>query len=379
VRIERIDVFPVSFPFRREFRISRGTVGSATLGRPSLIVKLTTETGVVGWGESVPVRQWSYETVESAYTTMTRYLAPALIGADVFDVDGLHARMDREIAPGYTLGQPIARAGLDIAAHDAIGKALNAPLWAYWGVRRKSAIALSWTVAVSDLDEIAPVVAEGKEKGYDNFNVKVGHESEPDFDITLCRIVRQLAPNGFLWADANGGYTVETAKRLVRRFAEIGVDVLEQPLPPNALSGYAELRRLDALPITVDEGLVTPRDAVEMIRLGLIGGIAMKPARVGGLRPQRRLIEIVQDAGLLFLGSGLTDPDISFAASVQIYAAYGLNYPAALNGPQFLNATVASRGVRVVDGVAHVPEGAGLGIEVDEERVRGLGFDVCVG
>ena len=179
-------------------------------------------------------------------------------------------------------------------------------------------------------------------------------------------------------ADANGGYTVATAKRLSRRFANLGVDVLEQPLPPNALSGYAELRRVDALPIVVDEGLITPRDGIEMIRLGLIGGVAMKPARVGGLRPQRRLIEIVQDAGLMFLGSGLTDPDISFAASVQIYAAYGLNYPAALNGPQFLNGTVATKGVRVADGVAHVPEGAGLGVEVDEERVRALGFDVRV-
>lgn len=378
MKIERIEVFPVSFPFLREFRISRGTVGSATLGRPSLIVKLTTDAGVVGWGESVPVRQWSYETVESAYTTMTRYLAPALIGADVFDLDGLHARMDREIASGYTLGQPIARAGLDIAAHDAIGKALNLPLSAYWGVRRKSVIALSWTVAVPSLDEIEPVVAEGKAKGYANFNVKVGHESEPDGDIALCRIVRQLAPDGFLWADANGGYTVETAKRLIRRFAEIGVDVIEQPLPPNALAGYAELRRLDALPITVDEGLITPRDCVEMIRLGLIGGVAMKPARVGGLRPQRRIIEIVQDAGLMFLGSGLTDPDISFAASAQIYAAYGLQYPAALNGPQFLNGSVVTEGVRVADGVAHVPEGAGLGVVVDEAKVRALGFDAGV-
>jgi muconate cycloisomerase len=111
---------------------------------------------------------------------------------------------------------------------------------------------------------------------------------------------------------------------------------------------------------------------MEMIRLNLIGGVAMKPARVGGLRPQRRLIEIVQDAGMVFLGSGLTDPDISFAASVQIYAAYGLEYPAALNGPQFLNAPIVSSGLRVERGTAHVPQGPGLGIEVDESRFQEL-------
>lgn len=378
MKIERIEIFPVLFPFLREFRTARGTVGSATQGRPSLVVKLTTDTGLVGWGESVPVRQWSDETVETAYTTMTRYLVPALLGADLFDLDGLHARMSREIASGYTLGQPIARAGLDIAVHDAIGKALGIPLWAYWGLRRQHALTLSWTVAVSDLDEVAPAVAEGKSKGYRHFNVKVGHETTPDVDVALCRRIRQLAPEGFLWADANGGYSLATAKRLLRRFADVGVDVLEQPLPPNALSGYAELRRLDALSLVVDEGLVTPRDALEMIRLGLIDGIAMKPARVGGLRPQRRLIELVEDAGLLLLGSGLTDPDISFAASVQIYAAYGLRYPAALNGPQFLKGTILSRGVRVADGVAYVPEGPGLGVEVDEERIRALQYPLGI-
>lgn len=376
MNIERIEVFPVSFPFLREFKISRGTVGSASVGRPSLLVKLTTDTGVVGWGESVPVRQWSYETVETAYSTMTRYLIPSLIGADLFDVDGLHARMDKEIAPGYTLGQPIARAGLDIAAHDAIGKVLNLPIRDYWGVKRKDAIALSWTVAVSDLDEIGGIVEEGKSKGYRNFNVKVGHEANPSFDITLCRMVRELAPDGFLWADANGGYSTETARRLVRDFAELGVDILEQPLAPNNLSGYRDLRNLAAIPITVDEGLITPRDLIEMIRMNAISGVAMKPARVGGLRPQRRIIEIVQDAGMVFLGSGLTDPDIGFAASVQIYAAYGLPYPAALNGPQFLNASIATKGVRVENGIAYVPDGAGLGVEVDEEKVRGLALNV---
>jgi L-alanine-DL-glutamate epimerase-like enolase superfamily enzyme len=376
MQIDRIEVLPVSIPFRGEFRISRGTVGSAQVGRPSLLVRLTTDDGTVGWGESVPVRQWSYETVESAYTTMTRYLAPALVGADLFDVDGIHRRMDREIAPGYTVGQPIARAGMDIAVHDAIGKALGVSLRDYWGVRRRDAIALSWTVAVSGREEAERVVGEGRDRGYENFNIKVGHEADPDFDVSLARVVRALAPHGFLWADANGGYTLHTARRVARGLAEAGADVLEQPLPMNYRSGYADLRRQGALPIVVDEGMIAPRDLVEAIRLDLVDGVAMKPARVGGLWPQRRMIELVQDAGLLFLGSGLTDPDIGFAASVQIYAAYGLAYPAALNGPQFLDATVVSSGVRVEAGAAYVPSAPGLGVEVDEALVEALAFSV---
>ena len=115
---------------------------------------------------------------------------------------------------------------------------------------------------------------------------------------------------------------------------------------------------------------------MEMVRLDLIDGIAMKPARVGGLLPQRRMIEIVLDAGLIFLGSGLTDPDIGFAASVQVYAAFGLAYPAALNGPQFLDASIASAGVVVENGEALVPSGPGLGVAIDESRLAAIALDL---
>lgn len=376
MKIERIDLIPVEYPFRGEFRISRGSVGSAALGRQTVIAKLTTENGTVGWGESAPIRQWSYETLESVYSTLSRYLVPAVLGADLFDLDGLHRRMDAEIAPGYTLGQPIARAAIDIAAHDALGKMLGVSLSQYWGTARLRSVPLSWTVAVPTLEKAEEAVEEGRAAGYSHFNIKVGSEDRLDFDIALARYVRQAAPDGFLWADANGGYSVQTAKEAARRLADAGADVLEQPIPINAVSGYRELRRLNALPVAVDEGIVSPRDLIEWIRLDLIDGIAMKPMRVGGLYPQRRLIETALDAGLMFLGSGLTDPDIGFAASVQIYAAYGLKYPAALNGPQFLSASAASKGVQVENGCAHVPDSAGLGIEMDESALERMRIEV---
>jgi len=98
----------------------------------------------------------------------------------------------------------------------------------------------------------------------------------------------------------------------------------------------------------------------------------MKPARCGGITEARRQIEIVQRGGLIFLGSGLTDPDISLAASLVLYAAYDLKYPAALNGPQFLNASILKRPFEVKNGELAVPGGHGLGIEVDESKLREL-------
>jgi muconate cycloisomerase len=100
--------------------------------------------------------------------------------------------------------------------------------------------------------------------------------------------------------------------------------------------------------------------------------MAMKPARCGGLLSNKRQIEYCLKKNLLWLGSGLTDPDISMAATLGLYGAFGLKKPAALNGPQFLTADVLKKPLRIEDGMAYVPDGPGLGIEVDEDKVTEL-------
>jgi muconate cycloisomerase len=119
----------------------------------------------------------------------------------------------------------------------------------------------------------------------------------------------------------------------------------------------------------MDEGVVSPTDLQEFIRLDMLDGIAAKPSRCGGLASNKRQIELCLENGLMWVGSGLTDPDISLAATLGLYGAFGLEKPAALNGGQFLDADVLKNPIRIEDGFATVPEGAGLGVEVDETRV----------
>ena len=98
----------------------------------------------------------------------------------------------------------------------------------------------------------------------------------------------------------------------------------------------------------------------------------MKPCRCGGLAPAKKQIEMLLNEGLLWLGSGLTDPDISMAAALSLYGAYGLKKPVALNGPQFLTANVLTKSLDIKGGSATVPTGQGLSIEVDEAKVIAL-------
>ena len=214
------------------------------------------------------------------------------------------------------------------------------------------------------------LIDQGWKRGYRNFNIKVAPDSE--FDVQLARRVKQRIPKGFLWADANGGYDVETALIAAPKLADAGVDALEAPIKPNQIRGYQKLKKQGALPILMDEGVISPVEAEEFIRLKMIDGIAMKPSRCGGLISCKRQIEIIRKYDLLWLGSGLCDPDISLAATLCLYGAYNYRKPAALNGPQFITADVLQKPLAIKDGKAEVPSGSGLGINVDEEKIAFL-------
>jgi len=367
LKIAQIEAFPILYPTVGRFKFFEGPKGRPE-GRPAVVVKVVADDGTVGWGQSVPVPKWSYETLETVYSTITRYLGPELIGRDPFDEPTIRALMNSTIAPSFSTGQPICKAGIDLALFDLTGRVLGQSAAQRWGRKGSDKVTLSWTLNPRTLDEVEPLIAQGRARGYRHFNVKVAPDTR--FDLELCRHVKQAVPDGFLWADANGGYDEATALAVAPKLADLGVAVLEQPLPANRLDGYRRLHRQRALPIIMDEGIVSSVELEEFIKLQLLDGVALKPARCGGMVEARRQIEILQQAGLRFLGSGLTDPDLSLAASLALYGAYDLRYPAALNGPQFLDGSILKRPLAVSAGQLTVPTGPGLGVEVDEEKMR---------
>lgn len=368
-RIDRVETFAVRYPTRGRFRFFEGPPGTPP-GRPAVVVKITADDGAAGFGQSVPLPKWSYETLESAVSTIERHLAPAIRGLDPFDLAAVHRAMDEAIAPSYSRGAPITKAGIDLALHDLAGRASGMPLARRLGRKPGGDVTLSWTLNPKSLDEIEGLVEAGRAAGCRHFNVKVA--PDPAFDVELCRRVRALAPDAFLWADANGGYEPAAALAVAPKLAAAGVDVLEQPVAANRLSAWRDLKKQGALPVIMDEGVVSPADLVEFLRLDLLDGLALKPARCGGIEPTRRQIEICRDAGLIVLGSGLTDPDLSLAASLVLYAAYGIEKPCALNGPQFLTASVLKAPFAIRDGRLAAPAGPGLGVEVDETKLAEL-------
>jgi L-alanine-DL-glutamate epimerase-like enolase superfamily enzyme len=360
--IAKIEVFPVIYPVTGYFKFFPKPE------RPAVFVKVTCEDGTFGWGESVPVPTWSYETPESVVSALRLYLAPALLHKNPTDFAGAHAAMNKAIAPSFSTGMPIAKAGIDIALHDIAGKLAGKNLAALWGRKPLEKIVLSWTVNVKTIGEAQALMEDGRKQGYQHINIKVA--PDPKFDVELVKAVRKFDAKCFLWADANGGYDIDTALTVLPKLKEAGVNVLEQPVAANRLSGFAAARKAGVLPILMDEGVVSVVELEEFHKLGLLDGVAMKPARTAGLWDARKQVEYLERNKLMFLGSGLTDPDVSLAASLVLYGAYGLQYPAALNGLQFLAGSYLKKPFALEGGALRVPTGPGLGVEVDEEKVR---------
>lgn len=348
--------------------------------RASVLVRITDEDGVQGIGQAVPIPTWTYETPETVASTLEKYLAPALIGADAESLPEIHDRMNRAIRPAFSVGQPICKAAVDLACFDLAGKRRGLPVHKLLAELVPSAapaagrgeLTLSWTINSPDMAVVEQQLEEGRRLGYRNFNIKVGTPQTPAYDQELARKVRAFAPDGFLWADANTGYTVEEALEAAPRLADAGVDVLESPLPPNRIRGYQALKKQGALPIVMDEGILSPVEAEEFIALGMLDGIAMKPARNAGLYPSLSIIRTLQERGLLVLGSGLTDPDWSLAASLHLYSWAGIERPCALNGPQFLAESLAHNQSVPREGIVATPGGPGLGLHLEPGRASQL-------
>lgn len=360
--VEKIDCYVVDLPAVRDFSIAGGVVTRGGGTHPRVLVRVRAG-GLSGWGAATPAPTWTYETTESITSTITRYLAPALIGHPVWDLDGAVRLFDQVIRAGLTMGMPLARSALDLALHDLLGRALGLSVGELWGQRRVGEIPLCW-IASDDVDE-------GLEAGYRAFKVKVGLGSL-EADVRRVEAVRAAAPDATLWVDANQAYTFGNALRLARALDPLGVAVLEQPLRANDPIGHAELRRRSPIPVALDESLVHPTDLAAFARLGALDIAVAKVQRSGGLHLSRRMCALAEDFGLSLIGSGLTDCDLGLAASLHLFAAFGMTFPADLNGRQFvISRHVLGPGVDVSGGVARVPTGPGLGVEIDEDYVRG--------
>lgn len=368
MKIEKIEAFAVRLPMKAVLTLPRGPSRTLEEGKRVVLVKITDADGHVGWGESGPSRRWSAETLESCLSAIRDYLAPALLRHDIFDIAGAHAKMNVELASGLDPGQPVAKCAIDVALHDLVCRRLGIPLQAWLGAKRLDRVKLARLVSAATPEEAARITKEGLAEGYEGFKVKVGHHKA--IDAELVKAVRDAAPQAYVWPDANQAYTLEEAMRMARAFEKLGITLFEQPVPMTDFYGMKKLLAGTSMTIVLDEAAMGIPLVVELIRREAVEGLAIKVSKVGGIHYARQMCDLALNAGLKLIGSGLQDAPIGFAASVHLFAAYGITDPVDLNGPQFIAEDYLKTPLPLERQSALVPQRPGLGIEIDETKVK---------
>lgn len=348
--IERGSVEVLRRPYRRAFGISSGT----SMQLESLVVRLAAA-GFVGFGETVAMTAYTGQTVAGLQDVLSNLLIPAVTGVDARDLVEIHRRMDLTIR-----GQRVAKAAVDIAAHDLIGRASGLPVSVLLGAAPR-AVPSAWVVGLGEPEEVAAEAVDAAARGYRHVKVKGG--LSVDRDVELISLLRQRLGDAVeLCIDLNEGYSRAAASRALLRLRDAGLDLVEQPLPEWDLVGLADLRQRSGVPVMLDESVQSAPATFSAITGRAADVINIKILKLGGLHPARGVADLAKAAGLpVKIG---TMPELGIATRAAAHLACACpadSVPGDLVGPLMVDGDPFAGKAFTDDGCVRLDDTPGLG------------------
>ena len=366
--IREVEPILLRVPYVRPLVLSRGVSGGPGEPGNHIYLKVVTSDGQVGWGEARPMPTWMYETKESIYTSLKKYIAPLLIGEDPFNISEIHKKLDAALTPVVSSGQPFVKSTVDVALHDLMGKITGLPLHKLIGGKRVDWVELVATIS-GDLEEIEKYALEMRRRGYNYFKVIIMGRANEDYQRILR--VKDVIEDGKIIVEANQAYTSYKIVELLNKISKInGIAYIEQPVPTMDFYGLQRIVRKSPIPIAVDESVFTHYDLLKLIRMNALDLVVLKVAK-SGIRMSLKIAHLAEAAGLNCTGSGMTESGVGFAASIHLFSTIEMISPVCLNGPQFLG-NMLVKGLEIEGPKAKVPDKPGLDIEVDETKLEEL-------
>jgi len=367
VRIQALETIPVRIPLKPERRMV------SALGRHDvsefLLVRVLTDTGLEGWGEATVTPRWSGETCRGAQVLIDSVLGPAVLGLPVADIAALEARMD-----AVAWGNWFAKSAIEMACWDILGRASGQPVYELLGgACRPLVIRSRFSLGAYEPDRARARARELVQAGFTTIKVKVG--VEPDADVERVRVVRdEIGPQIQLTIDANGGWSAETAIGCLQALADCDLAFVEQPVPAGDVFGLARVRRETGARILADESCFDRFQAEELIRQGCCDALSLYPGKNGGIRKAREIALLAESSGIpCTVGSNL-EWDLATAAMAHfVVATRNVQVewiPGDVLGPDYHEASIAKRPLRISGPLTELTAAPGLGVEVDLDVVR---------
>ena len=367
MNIRSIEIFGVSLPLLRPFVVSYDSYTHL----PSIVVRIETDNGMVGYGEAVPDEHVTGETYGSTLDVLRTHLAPALLGENPLHLERIHEKMNNSI-----YGVPSAKAALDIACHDLIGKLTGQPLYRLLGGPAHAELKVPYVMSIGEPNQMAEEAKQAVLEGYSELKIKIGREA--DEDVERVRAVRSAVGSGIrLRVDVNQGWRhVTTALYALKQMEELNIDWIEQPILADDIDGLAEIRRKTRIPVMIDEGLHGSKELRQVIAQKAADLINIKLMKCGGIYPAVKLIHQAEMAGIRAQIGSMVESSVATAAGAHLSLAKKNVISNEMVGPRMFAKDIgalAYQGEKIL-----LTEAPGLGVAVDDQLLREWGKDYAI-
>jgi muconate cycloisomerase len=364
IAIERVEAFLVDVPTIRPHVLAMTTMHSQAL----CIVRLHCSDGVIGIGEATTIGGLSYgaESPEGIKLAIDRYFEPLLRASDATHPAKVMARIGKHI-----VGNHFAKCAVETALLDAQGKRVGLPVSELLGGRVHDRLPVLWVLASGDTDkdiaEAESMIACGR---HNVFKLKIGKRAVADDVAHVGAIKKALGDRASVRVDINMAWDETTARTGIDMLADVGCDLVEQPIIRHNRAGMARLCARASIPIMADEALTGPASAYDYASHAAADVFAVKIEQSGGLFAARQVQAIADAAGIALYGGTMLEAAIGTVAAAHVFATFPqISFGTELFGPLLLTEEILEEPLAYQDFTLAVPDKPGLGVTLDEDRI----------
>jgi len=375
MKITKIECIPVSIPFAKPMKMGGGTAA----GADAVVLKIHTDEGITGICETGDTSPWYMgESQDSIMYNINNVFGPQiLLGEDPFNIDQIVAKMDRAAKVNNQ-----AKAVVDYALHDIMGKALGVPVYKLLGGLSNEKIPLAFVMSSGTAEEVGDEGRSLVKAGFKALKLKVGAKSIEE-DLEMVGALREAVGNSIkIVTDTNGSWNYFQALQFLRKAVRYDLFLAEQPIPYWDIDGLARLRRKVDVPIFADEAAAELNDLFKLIQRDAVDGFFLKVPKAGGILKSQKWITIAKAAGFMVMCGCMINTGLGAAVEAHLLAATEwmgkieqeaigplnlYNVPDTVSTP--LKDDLATKVPRYENGFLYAPDGPGLGVELNEAAV----------
>lgn len=359
MKVKKIILHKVEIPMTTSFVISGGRIER----KPTIIVRIETDKGIVGFGESaaMPFPFYSPETAETCYLVLKKYIAPNILNKS------FQSPQEFVSLYAYIKGNNFAKTGIESAIWMAFSLQENRSLKDLLGGTRKK-IGVGESIGIKDnIEETLNEVSLRLKQGFQRIKIKI----KPGWDIQIVKAIRKKFGEIPLMVDANSAYDMTDLSKL-KQFDRYNLMMIEQPLAYDDIVDHSVLQKLITTPICLDESIQSRDDARRAISIGACKIINIKPGRVGGLFESKKIHDICSEQGIGVWCGGMLETGIGRAFNIAVAALPNCIYPADMSPVNYFykDDLVKDSFIVDADGFIQVPDKPGLGYIVDEKKLK---------